>query len=227
MPNPIIGIAAAGVGSSAIGAAAQSKAASKAADAQSAAADAGVAEQRRQFDAIQELLAPFVGAGTDALGIMGDLAGLGGEEAEAAALSGLERSPTFRAALEQGETGILANAAATGGLRGGNTQAALAQFRPQLFSAALQDRYSRLGGLAGMGQAAATNQASFGQQTSGNISNLLQQQGAAQAGAALGRGQAMSNFAGGIGQSLGSVFGAGIPSGGIPQGQSVFGNWGF
>jgi hypothetical protein len=46
---------------------AQSDAASTAAGAQTAASEASIAEQRRQFDAVQKLLAPYVGAGEGAI----------------------------------------------------------------------------------------------------------------------------------------------------------------
>ena len=45
-------------------------AANKAAKTQAAASQAGIAEQRRQFDAMQQLLSPYVQAGTGALGGM-------------------------------------------------------------------------------------------------------------------------------------------------------------
>src|SRR5688572_15655014 len=61
---------------------AQTSAANKASNAQQAAAEAGVAEQQRQFDAIQELLKPYVQAGTGALGGQQDLLGLNGGGAQ-------------------------------------------------------------------------------------------------------------------------------------------------
>ncbi len=53
-----------------------------------------------------------------------------GMEAQQGAISGLEGSPIFQALARQGEDAILQNASATGGLRGGNVQGALGQFRP-------------------------------------------------------------------------------------------------
>ena len=124
-----------------------------------------------------------------------------GETRMNGAISALEAGPEFQALTQAGEEAILQSAAATGGLRGGQTQAALAQFRPQVLSSLINQQYSRLGGLtalgqtttqnvAQLGQAAAAGQAAAGQQTAANISNLFGQQGAAQAGAALAQGQA-------------------------------------
>ena len=83
---------------------------------------------------------------------------------------------------------MLQNASATGGLRGGNVQGALAQFRPQLLNQLIEQQYSRLGGLTSLGQASAAGQATAGMQTGTNIANLLGQQGQALAGGAMGKG---------------------------------------
>ena len=185
----------------------QSSAASEAGQLQSAAALAGIEEQRRQFDRIQQILAPYTQAGQQALGgftpyqTLGTealaqqraLAGLAGPEAQAAAVRGIETSPLFQANVRQGEESLLQRASATGGLRGGNIQAALGQFRPQLLSSLIEQQYGRLGGIAGAGlgvtgdifskgQASATGQAAAGIQSASNIGNLLANQAAATAG---------------------------------------------
>lgn len=183
MPNPIVAIA----GSSLIGGAMQSRAASKAADAQSQSAQAGIEEQRRQFDEIRRLLAPYVEVGTPALEAQRALLGLGGAGAQQQAIRQIERSPFFQSQIEQGERAMLQRAGATGGLRGGNLQAGLAQFRPALLQEAINQQYARLGGMTSLGQQSAAGVGTAGQAMGGNISNLLQQQGAAQAGGILGR----------------------------------------
>lgn len=196
------GIATAIVGGAVIGGIATSEAASEAAGAQTQASQASVAEQRRQFDATQELLKPYVEAGTGSLAAQQALLGLSGEEAQQQAIAGLETSPTFTALQQQGEEAILQNAAATGGLRGGNTQGALAQFRPALLSKLIQQQFENLGGITSAGQASATGQAQLGQQSANSISSLLGDIGAAQAGSALATGQAISNVGNSLGQAL-------------------------
>lgn len=188
-----------------MGSEAQSGAASDAAGAQSAASAAGIAEQRRQFDYIQELLKPYVEAGSGAMGAQQNLLGLSGPGAQQQAISALEGSPQFAAMQQQGENTLLQNASATGGLRGGNMQGALAQFRPQLLNQMVENQFARLGGLSSMGQASAAGQANMAQQTGGNIANLLGQQGQAQAGAALAQGQATANMWSGLGGTAGSL----------------------
>jgi hypothetical protein len=181
----------------------QSRAASKGAAAQTASAQQGIDEQRRQFEAVRELLAPFVMGGTTAFGQQMALTGAAGADAQRAALQAIEQGPEFAALAQQGETAILQSAAATGGLRGGNVQGALAQFRPQILSGLIEQQYSRLGGLATAGQNAAAGVGTAGMQTGQNISSLMQQQGAARAGSALAQGQAFGNLIGGAGMAIG------------------------
>jgi len=177
---------------------AQSDAASTAANAQGQASAATITESRRQFNAIQELLKPYSSVGTSALTGQQDLLGLSGAEAQQKAISGIASGPQMAALTQQGENAILQNASATGNLRGGNTQAALAQFRPQLLNQLIQQQYGNLGGLTSIGQNAAARVGNAGQNSSNQIINALGQQGAAQAGAALATGQANANMWGGI-----------------------------
>ena len=198
---------------------AQKKAASTAAAAQTQSAELGIEEQRRQFDEITALLQPYVSAGESAIGGQLALAGLEGPEAQQAAITVLEQGPQYEALVRQGEEALLQSAAATGGLRGGNVQGALAQFRPQMLSNLIESQYSRLGGLTNVGQASAARQAAAGSAAAGNITNLLQQQGAAGAGAALARGQATANLFGDITGTIGTI--AGMSEGGV-FGKGVF-----
>jgi len=188
---------------------AQKSAAEEASGAQRSASEAAIAEQRRQQAESERLLAPYMQAGQGALGQQQALLGLAGPEAQQAAISQLEQSPQFQAMVQQGETGILQNASATGGLRGGNTQAALAQFRPAMLSQLIQQQMAQLGGLSGMGQQAAGGVAGFGQQGAQNVMGQLGAIGQAQAGAAMAQGQGLANLFGGIGGALGTLGGLG------------------
>tara|TARA_R110000796_G_scaffold48614_1_gene116457 strand:- start:32 stop:721 length:690 start_codon:yes stop_codon:yes gene_type:complete len=185
------------------GAAMSARGARKAADAQSRSAEQGIQEQRRQFDAATQLFQPYVQAGAGSLEQQQALLGLGGPEAQAAAISAIETGPTFQALAEQGEQGILQNAAATGGLRGGNVQAALGQFRPQMLQSMIQQQYQNLSGITDVGQASAARQAGAGQTAASNIGNLYGQQGQAQAGSQLAQGRAYGNALGSISNLFG------------------------
>ena len=213
---------------------AQADAASDAAAAQTQASEAGIAEQRRQFDKVQELLKPYVEAGTGAIeglqpyaeaGVPAmqaqqALLGLAGPEAQRKAIAELAAGPQMQALVQQGENALLQQASATGGLRGGNIQAALAQFRPQVLSELIGQQYSRLGGLTALGQETTSNLARLGQasaagtgaaaQESGaNIASLLAQQGAAQAGAQMAQGRAFASIPAAISGGLGIFSGLG------------------
>ncbi len=191
----------------AIGARNQRKAADKASRAQSRAADAGIEEERRQFDAIRELLAPFVKGGTEATDAQRAFLGLLGPDKEREFIKGVENSEAFKANLKQGETAILQNAAATGGLRGGNTQRALGTFRPNLLNQVIAQRFAGLDALAGRGQASAAGQAAAGQNSANAIAGLLQDQGAAIAGAQIARGNAAAGFGNTLAQAGGTIAG--------------------
>lgn len=176
------------LGSAAIGA----SAASKAGKAQVAAADAGAAEQRAAREEMRRLLQPYVAAGGPALEAQMGALGLSGPEAQQAYVAEQEQSPIFQALARQQEEAILQNASATGGLRGGNVQGALAQFRPALLNQFLTQQYDRLGGMTALGQQSAAGVGTAGMQSATSIAGLLGEAGAARAGSALGVGQALS-----------------------------------
>jgi hypothetical protein len=195
MSNPLGAIS--GV-TSIIGGISGARSQKKAANAQVGAAEAGIEEQRRQFDMIRELLKPYVDAGAPALQQQNALLGLSGADAQQNQISQIESSPLFQSLLKQGEEGILQNASATGGLRGGNIQGALAQFRPAMLQSEIENRYSRLGGLTALGQQSAVGVGAAGQNMAGNVGSLLSLQGAARAQGTLGRNQAIQNIGGGL-----------------------------
>lgn len=191
---------------------AQRKAGNKAADAQMDAVDKGIAQQDKRFEAIQALLKPYVDAGTGPNGSLQAqqaLLGLNGNDAQSKAIEALKNSPQFTSLLAQGENSILSNASATGGLRGGNTQTALAQFSPQLLAQTINDQYGRLSGLTSIGQNAAAGTGNAGIATGNQITGLLQQQGAAQAGAYLNQGKQTSAMWNAASSAVGSYFGGG------------------
>lgn len=207
-------VAAAMVATAAVGAvaanrsaSAQKKAAREASEAQTDGSQAGIEEQRRQFDAVQELMKPYVNAGTGALTGQQDLLGLNGNQAQQNAINNIANSSEFKTYVNQGENAMLQNASATGGLRGGNTQAALGQFRGQLLNQMLNQRYTNLGGLTSIGQNSAAGVGNAGMQSANNIGNLLSQMGAAQAGNAMAQGQASANQWASIGNIAGQLGG--------------------
>lgn len=189
------GWGAAVVGAAVVGGVASSMSAKKAAGAQTDAANAGIAAENERFAQTKELLAPYVNAGDKSLSYQQDILGMNGPEAQQLAISGIENSSEFTSLTKQGEEGILQNASATGGLRGGNTQAALAQFRPQLLTQLINQQYTRLGGMTQIGQASAAGVGAQGMQNGRDNAELLGQIGAAQAGKYLAYGKAVGDVA--------------------------------
>lgn len=236
MPDPVTALVVGG--SQLIGSSMQASAAGDAAAIQSGAAEAGIAEQRRQFDAMRELLKPYteVGvpalkglqpyaeAGAPALEQQQALLGLRGPEAQRAAIAGIEGGAGYQAQVQAGEEALLQRASATGGLRGGNIQGALAQFRPQMLQQEIERQYGRLGGMADIGRVTQQNLAQIGQssaagtgsaglQTGTNVANLLSQQGAALAGGELGEAKAYGQLFNLPAQFLGMQMGGGKAGG--------------
>lgn len=227
------------------GSSAAASAGKRAGKIQAKAAQAGIEETRRQFDALIKLMSPYVQAGAPALEQQMAMAGLRGPEAEQAAIESIAASPQLQALARQGEEAILQQASATGGLRGGNVQAALAQFRPAMLQRLIEQRYEQLGGITDIGRTSAIVQGEGGLQTGTNVSNLLLGKGSAMAGARLAQGQAQSmafndlmriggaiasggltEAAGGLLGKLGGFFGGGAaPSAGA--GYSAPGTGGF
>lgn len=166
-----------------------------AAQTQAASAQAGLDQQNKMFEALRASLTPYMTAGTGALSSFQNLSGLGGADAQQAAINGIQGGSQFQALNQQGQNAILQNSAATGGLRGGNTQGALAQFSPQLLQGLIQQQLGNYQGIASLGQNAAAGVGNAGQQSANAISNLLQQQGAATAGGQISAGNlAGTNF---------------------------------
>jgi hypothetical protein len=199
----------------------QADAAEDAANIQAGSAQAGISEQRRQFDALQALLKPYTEAGVPALEQQQAFLGQRGPAEELAAIERIKGGVGFQEAVRQGEEALLQRASATGGLRGGNIQGALAQFRPALLNQALEQQYSRLGGMTQLGQRSAAGVGAAGMETGTNIANLLGQQGAALAGGELGQAKAYGQILNMPAQFLGMQYGAG---GGGSAGTPGFGN---
>lgn len=179
------------------------KGAKKAAQIQADAYGKGIDEQRRQFDETQANFAPYREGGGAALASVLELLGLSGADKQGAAIDSLKASPGFTSLYNTGSDTILQNAAATGGLRGGNTQNSLANFGSNLLGTVIQGQLSNLGGLVNVGVGANNSVGQFGQQTANNVASLLGQQGGAQANGVLGQAAALQ----GIFKSLSGIGG--------------------
>lgn len=120
-------------------------------------------QQQDLYNRVNDLYSPYQQGGQSAYQELLNRVGLGSnssniEQIYSDYLNQDFSSPLAQQLLRQQEEGILRNAAATGGVRGGRTQAALAQVAPTLGSQLLnsrmnldQQQYNRLGGLAQTG----------------------------------------------------------------------------
>ncbi len=189
------------------------KASERASEAQQAMAKMAIDEQRRQFDRTQELLSPYVETGNNALTGYGDLLGLNGVKAQQGAVNNIEQSPMLQALYKQADNAILQNASATGGLRGGNTQEALADNRMNMLYQNILQQQQNLGGLATMGQNSASGVGNAGMTMANNVGSQLNGIGASMAGNHLAQGQAKSDMYKSINQGLGALLGMGMGGG--------------
>lgn len=120
--------------------------------------------------------------------------------------------------INQGTEGVLQNASATGGLRGGNTQTALADFRANAFNQVLQNQIANLGGAVGVGSGATGAVANFGAHTADQISSGYTSIGNSQFNSILGKQQAYNNMS----DQIASII-ANAMSGGMGGGAGMFG----
>jgi|GEM_PF-2824163 len=176
-----------------LGAVIGGKGAKKAAQQQAAAYQQGIDEQRREFDASQQRFQPYSDFGLASMGSLSDLLGLNGGDKQGTAIDALKSSPGFTSRYNTGADTILQNAAATGGLRGGNTQNSLANFGSNLLGDVYNQQVGNLTNGVGIGSGTVTTLGNLGQSNANSISQLLGQQGGAQAAGTLGQANAWTN----------------------------------
>jgi len=189
----------------------------KAEAAQVAAYNRGIDTQNAQFQQTRTDFEPYRQAGLSGLSGVGDLVGTNGADPQNAAIEALKASPFYQQLFDNGQNTMLANASASGGLRGGDFQGASMNFGRDTLMAAIERQLSSLGGLAGMGIGATESVANFGQQNANNVTGLLGQIGGAKASGALTRGginAQMWNNAGGFLDNAVSAFAGGMGGGG-------------
>lgn len=171
-----------------------SSGASKAAKIQQQAQQQAIAAQQAQQQQTRADFEPFRQAGLGGLAGYGDLVGTNGSANQGSAIQALQNSPLYQSLYRNGLEATLQNASATGGIRGGNTQDALARFGSDTLSQTIQNQLGNLGGLASLGEGATYQGANLGQQGANNISSLTQQGGQDQASYATAQAGIMSGM---------------------------------
>lgn len=200
------------------GGGAQKRAAERAGKYQIQAAQMGIDELRRQYDQSRADFKPYQDAGVGAINGINGLLGLGGADQQAAAIEALRASPFYRSLFSAGNEAILQNAAATGGIRGGNTQGALADFGRDTLAQTIQQQIGNLSGVASLGAGATGNVAGLGANMAQGVAGLFGQQGAARAGTALTKGAINAGMWNNVGNFLDKSFGDDIKAGLMRQG---------
>ena len=149
---------------------------------------------RTDFATAQEFQAPYREYGQEAAQRQAALTGALGPEAQQLAFSEYMQSPALGYLQEQSERALTRNAAALGGLGGGNVRQDLTKLTADLYGQDFQNQFNRLGDIATRGYGAAATSAGLGQNLATGIGNL----GATGAGYQMQTGRDMS---GNIGQT--------------------------
>ena len=167
-----------------------------AADASQSAADTSVAFQREALDYLKQSQEPLLEA--QQFGLSGLMDYYSGNQQ--GLVDAAMQSPYYTSMLAQGEEATLRNAAATGGLRSGTTQNALAANNQNVLNSAIGQQLGGLQMLSGF----QPNTTSIANMTSGIGSTLAQ----GQLGAAQARQQGLGNLMSLGGSLVGGLFGA-------------------
>jgi hypothetical protein len=121
---------AAAIGATAVagvaGSAMSASAASDAANAQSQAASNNLQLAQQQYNTLQTQIQPYLAAGQSGLSGYANLLGANGNDAQNDAIGSIKNGAQFQGDMQTANENILANASATGGLRGSNTNNTLA-----------------------------------------------------------------------------------------------------
>lgn len=187
------------------------KASRKAESAQIQALERAMGVVNDQYNTTRQDYAPFREGGLQGLERLLTLMGFNGTDDQNTGLLALRESPMFQRRYQAGEDAVLANASATGGLRGGNVNRSLYNLGEDTFAATLNDELTRLYGLTGIGTGATDNLAALGQNRASTVADLFGKQGDARAQGLLTRGGINSRMWGNVGGVLddaaSSIFG--------------------
>lgn len=197
-----------------IGGGKQKKASKKAAQFQYDAMMKGIEEEARQFNITREDFAPYQAFGRSGIEGYGDLVGFNGDEEQLRAITALRETPLYRSLYGAGEEAVLANASATGGLRGGNTQHSLFDLGEDTLSRLIERQLANFGGAIGVGAGATGSVAGFGANSIAR-QNLLRNEGAAaKAGDVLTRAGINAQNWNNVGGFLDNAISSFLPGGG-------------
>jgi len=185
--------AAIGAGASLLGGKMQSDAAKAAAKQQQKAISQGITESQPYFEQGQNYLKPYIGAGTDSLGIINDIQGLNGPEAQAKALEMYKSNPSAALLTDVNNEAVRKTIGAHAADGSGNSGSATVDLAQRLSANTLNDYYNwqnLSSGLVNTGANAAGAGANLSQNYGDTILNARTGQGTAAASGTVGASNA-------------------------------------
>jgi hypothetical protein len=195
-------------------------AAGDAADAQSQSAANNLQLAQQQYNTLQGQISPYLSAGQTGLTGYQDLLGANGNDAQGAAIGDIKNGAQYQGLMQTGNENILANASATGGLRGSNTSNTLANTGISTLNNLITQKLANYGTLMSAGQ----NALATSNGVSSNFTNAATNANNQQANAATSYAGSLSNSVnsglGAITQGVNAYTSAGSPS----YGQTASGN---
>lgn len=159
------------------------------------------------FATTERQVAPFGQVGTAALGSRAALAGLGGEEAQQAAVSQIQESPGQRFIRDRQRRAQLRNASALGQLGGGNIRTAVAEQEAGFAIQDLENQRRELASLSGGGLQAILSTGALRIAAAEREADLTQTEAAARATGIIGAQQAEQGFFKDVAGVLTGIFG--------------------
>ena len=204
-------------GGALLGAGQISSAARDAAALSSGAANNATALQRQMYEQNQANLAPYLAAGTNALGRISTGLAPGGEFSKSFSMDDFTADPGYGFRMSEGLKAMDRNAAARGGLISGAALKAGARYGQDMASQEYTNAFNRyqtnrcnqlqpLQSLAGIGQTATNNLASVGSNYASNVGNIGTNAANTQANAGLTSSQAYASAYGAAGNALNNAF---------------------
>jgi len=190
----------------------------------------------RRFDITQKSLQPAIDTGNLARDQQSALLGLSGAGAQETAIQNIAESPAQQFLRKRAQKNLLQNAAAIGGVGGGDVRSALVEQGVGFAQQDTENQFNRLNQLSAPGTQTAVNVGQLGANAANQAGNAIMQGGQALASGELGAAQARANATNqflqlgalGVGAFTGGAGGAAVGGGSqflTPQSSNV--NIGF
>lgn len=172
-------------------------AAKDAANSQAQSAQNSLQFAQGQYADQQQNIAPYLAAGQTGVTAYGNLIGSNGDTAQNTAIGEIKAGPQYQGMMQTGNENILANASATGGLRGSNTSNTLANTSISTLNNLITSRLSGYGQLMSNGLNAISGQQAANNAAYTGVSNANNQ-----------TANAATSYAGSLSNSVNSGLGA-------------------